>query len=738
MNYHFSSYLIQIVFEIKQSLNYRCRELITIIVVASLIILLRIIGLLQILELAALDQFFRLRFYESSNELITIVAIDESSLQEAGSWPINDEKIAEALYKLSSYNPSAIGLDIYRNFPVEPGYEKLRNSFQEIPNLIGIELLSHNKNNQVLPPLELKKRDQVGFNNVLYDLDGIVRRNLLYLHFDNQEYQSFSLKLAFLYLKSQGITPQKATTNPEYLQLGKAVFNRFKSNDGGYVGADARGYQILSNFPKPCHQNFSDVNCAYHHVSFKDVLADRVPENLIRDRIILIGSTAPSLQDFLFIPYSSNLIGMSNAKPISGVELQAYFIDELISAAMYGRPLIKVWSDFFENLWILIWSFLGVIIISQVKELGKSIIVFIIFGLLLTVSVYIGFLYGWWIPIVPAWLTFCGSAIAMIFQIAYVKRQFKRSKEFLYQVINAIPDPIFVKNEQYEWIVLNEAYCRFIGYSYNVIIGKSDYDLFSQHQADVFRKQDNLVFQTHQPQENEEEFTDVNGKTYFIATKRSLHYDSAGNRFLVGIIRDITERKRVEEELKRQADELYRSNNELKIQENNLRKLAYYDSLTGLSNRKFFHEQFCDSIEWARTNNLMLGLLFIDLDGFKKVNDTLGHDIGDRLLIIIAQRLNNALRATDIVSRLGGDEFTVILRSVTSKEIVANLAEKLLNIITEPIMLDGNLTRVSASIGISIYPEHGDSCETLIKQADTAMYQAKHLGKNRYEFTNCG
>ncbi|MEA5577548.1 CHASE2 domain-containing protein [Anabaena sp. UHCC 0451] len=730
-----NNFLLRLVLAIKQILSQGRRELITAGLITFCVLLLRSLGLLQSLELAALDQVFRLRPDEAPDERITIVAIDETSVHQVGSWPIADEKIAQVLFKLKDYKPRAIGLDIYRDFPVQSGHEKLVNAYQEIPNLIGIEMLTTNKNNRVLPAPELKQNDQVGFNNVLYDADGKVRRSLLYLHVNNQAYQSFALKLALLYLKSEGITPKKSASHPEYLQLGKAVFTRFESNDGAYVGADARGYQILANFPKPRCQTPSIQPCCYDLVSLQDLLADRVPEKLIRDRIILIGSTAPSLQDFVFIPYSSRLIGMSEAQPIAGIQLQAYFINELISAALQERPLLKVWSDFLESLWIVIWSLIGSIIISRIQQPRNSIFIFLLCGLLLSISVYIAFLYGWWIPILPAWLSFYGSAIAMIFQIVYMQEELKRSQEFLHQVINAISDPIFVKNEQYQWIVLNEAYCQLIGYSYNLLIEKSDYELFPQHQADMFRKQDNFVFQTHQSQENEEEFTDAHGNTHLVATKRSLHKDAAGNLFLVGIIRDITQRKQVEEELKRTADNLFRSNHELKLQEDNLRQLAYHDPLTGLYNRKFFNEQLEESLHWSQTHNFMLGLLFIDLDGFKKINDTLGHDMGDHLLVIIAQRLNNALRASDIVSRLGGDEFTIILRAMTNEQVAANIAEKLLNVITEPIVLDGHVTRVSASIGISIYPHNSDNSETLIKQADTAMYQAKHLGKNRYEFT---
>jgi len=321
----------------------------------------------------------------------------------------------------------------------------------------------------------------------------------------------------------------------------------------------------------------------------------------------------------------------------------------------------------------------------------------------------------------------------MISHIAYTQEELKRSKEFLHQVINSIPDPIFVKNEKHQWIVLNEAYCQFIGYPDSLLIEKSYYEFFPRHEADIFRQQDNLVFLTQKPQENEEEFTDATGKTHLIATKRSLHKDAAGNFFLVGVIRDITQRKLMEEELRRTAAELFRSNSELRLKEDHLRYLAYHDPLTGLPNRKFFAEQLHESLLWTQNNNLLLGLLFIDLDGFKGVNDTLGHDIGDRLLVIVAQRLTNCLRGSDTVSRLGGDEFTVILRAIPDAQAAAKVAEKILASLAEPIILSGCTTKISASVGISIYPLNSQDTETLIKQADTAMYRAKHLGKNRYE-----
>jgi len=729
MSKQLGKHFIKLMQGLKQCFSRVPRDLMTASSVVLCVLLLRYMGFLQSVELAALDQFFRLRPYEQADNRITIVAVDEASLRNG--FPIPDSIIAELLKKLQANQPRAIGLDIYRDLPSKDGNEILVQTYKKMSNLIGTQLLANNQNPHVPPPRGLNS-EQVGFNNLLYDIDGKVRRSLLYWHIDNKPYESFALKLALLYLKSEKVFPTKGATNPKYLQLKKAEFIRFQENDGAYVRADARGYQILSNFPKPSCPSFRESSCPFRKVSMVDVLANKVPKSWIQDQIILIGSTAPSIQDFVFIPYSSDLI--KGAKPVPGIEVQAYFVSQLISAALEERPLLQVWSKFWECLLIFLWSYLGAVSAWRIRHAVSSILAIFVACILLFVIAYLAFLSGWWIPLIPSLLAFTGSVIWITNYLAHIQEELKRSKEFLQQVINTIADPIFVKNEKHQWIVLNDAYCRFIGYPDTLLIEKSEFDFFPKHEAEVFREQDELVFATQKAQENEEEFTDAYGQTHLIATKRSLHKDAAGNFFLVGVIRDITQRKLMEEQLKRTAAELFRSNNELKLKEDHLRYLAYHDPLTGLPNRKYFAEQLYESINWAKDNNFLLGLLFIDLDGFKQVNDNLGHEIGDRLLLVVAQRLSNSLRTSDIVARLGGDEFTVILRPIANVQVAAKVAEKILLNITEPIVFNGSSTRVSASIGISIYPNNSLDADTLLKQADIAMYRAKHLGKNRVEF----
>jgi diguanylate cyclase (GGDEF)-like protein len=159
--------------------------------------------------------------------------------------------------------------------------------------------------------------------------------------------------------------------------------------------------------------------------------------------------------------------------------------------------------------------------------------------------------------------------------------------------------------------------------------------------------------------------------------------------------------------------------------------MAYHDALTGLKNRTGFHQQLQPALVTARGQGAGLALLFMDLDGFKAVNDTLGHEAGDALLQQVAQRLTHALRQEDVVARLGGDEFIVLMPRLTDTAELLKIATRISASIAEPYTLPGGEGRVTASTGLAIYPRDGQDAETLLRHADQAMYRSKHAGKNR-------
>ena len=168
--------------------------------------------------------------------------------------------------------------------------------------------------------------------------------------------------------------------------------------------------------------------------------------------------------------------------------------------------------------------------------------------------------------------------------------------------------------------------------------------------------------------------------------------------------------------------------------EEKLEFLAHHDALTQLPNRALFHDRFAASLLRARRNQNAVAVLFIDLDRFKNINDSLGHSMGDELLLEVSRRVQSCVRDTDVVARLGGDEFTVLLDSLDNSESAANVAQKLLHALSAPFTMQGHELVVTGSIGISCYPQDGHEVDVLLKNADTAMYQAKAKGRNAYQF----
>lgn len=165
-----------------------------------------------------------------------------------------------------------------------------------------------------------------------------------------------------------------------------------------------------------------------------------------------------------------------------------------------------------------------------------------------------------------------------------------------------------------------------------------------------------------------------------------------------------------------------------------LRELASYDALTGLPNRNQLWEQLWLAMPRASRSGQLVGILFVDLDGFKRVNDSYGHQSGDRLLTILARRLSRSVRGYDTVARIGGDEFVIILERLDEPAQAERVAQHIMRTLSEPVELAGGcVVKVSASIGIAIYPIDGDSDEELLQRADTAMYRAKRAGPGRIQ-----
>lgn len=261
---------------------------------------------------------------------------------------------------------------------------------------------------------------------------------------------------------------------------------------------------------------------------------------------------------------------------------------------------------------------------------------------------------------------------------------------------------------------VNPAFSQMSGYSEREVIGKPATDLASpQEDTAFFERVRQSIAETGQ-WEGETWYRNKNGEQYLVAQRVNSVYDVDGRiHRIVALFSDITKKKASEELIWRQAN---------------------FDMLTGLPNRRKFHEHLRQEMKKTDRSHLPMALMFVDLDYFKEINDTLGHEKGDLLLKEVAVRLAQCVRKTDIVARLGGDEFTIIVSELRNTTEVARIAQDILNKMSAPFMLGDDIGQISSSIGITLYPDDGDSPDALLRNADQAMYLAKQEGRNRFNY----
>ena len=357
-------------------------------------------GVFQLLEGAVRDEFFRLRSLEKPEDAIVIVTIDEADIAAVGDWPITDRVLAELLEKLRSGQPRAIGMDLYRNLPEEPGYQELVAVFRSTLNLIGIENIIGAR---VPPPPILKELGQVALANVVLDSDRKVRRGLLSAK-DSEDGGSIKLtlptQLALMYLEAEGITLEAIDPEQQKLKLGRAIFTPLKAGDAGYRESDdLGGYQILMNW-RGSHSSFPTI-------SMTAVLEGKIEPEQLRDRIVLIGSIANSTNDFFESPYDSS--GFAQTNPMPGVVVHANLASQIIRSALEGRPLLQGLQRVSAAVWIAIWSGVGAILSWGLENTDKqrsklpgigTLLGSSVAGVMLIAGAYCAFLEGIILPVI--------------------------------------------------------------------------------------------------------------------------------------------------------------------------------------------------------------------------------------------------------------------------------------------------------------------------------------------------
>ncbi|MDL4839635.1 bifunctional diguanylate cyclase/phosphodiesterase [Aquibacillus rhizosphaerae] len=297
-------------------------------------------------------------------------------------------------------------------------------------------------------------------------------------------------------------------------------------------------------------------------------------------------------------------------------------------------------------------------------------------------------------------------------------RELKREKNFLNRVINHSPSVIYAMNWSGEFTIANKQFASLFNLKPEDIIGKKEEEFNpniedARHYLNVNRE----IMRTCQVSEVEGSLIDINGlEHWFHIGKVPIKGNDDEDMLVLCVAADITDRKKQEELIRHQA---------------------FHDELTGMPNRKMFKERLKEEITKVKNNEVnesTFALLFLDLDRFKYINDTFGHEAGDSLLQMVSDRLNSCISVENVVFRLGGDEFTIIVPDVRARQEVADLSKDILSALSAPYIFKENKFIITASIGISIFPDDGHDAEFMTKYADIAMYQAKEQGKNTFRF----
>ncbi|WP_019614537.1 bifunctional diguanylate cyclase/phosphodiesterase [Psychromonas ossibalaenae] len=294
----------------------------------------------------------------------------------------------------------------------------------------------------------------------------------------------------------------------------------------------------------------------------------------------------------------------------------------------------------------------------------------------------------------------------------------------LNSVLNGTPDLIFYKdylNADGRYLGCNKAFEQFIGKPKKEIVGRTDIEILGEELGAFFQAKDKSVLTKKRNVINDEWVTYPDGQRVLLSTSKSPLYKNADHILgVLGISRDISQYMRLKSEVQEQKE--------------TLEYQASYDQLTSLPNRTLLLDRIEQTIKLSLRAKNSLAILLIDLDHFKEINDSLGHQIGDQVIKKVAERLTDNVRSTDTVARLGGDEFAIVLSELYNTEMVIDIVDKLQKTMLQAICISGQSLYSTLSIGIAVYPQDGKNADELLKNADAAMYKAKDEGRNTSRF----
>jgi len=619
---------------------------------------------------------------------IVIVAIDEHSLEKLGRWPWSRSIHAQLIDKLKQAGVKAIGMDIFFMEPEQTNPEadqKLAQAMVRQGKVVLPIILNESDPNglQVVMPLPqlTEASANLGFVNIQPGRDGILRN--VYLQAEIAGMRFYSLPKALLEAvdpKSLSSFYQQPLHNPQTLAM-----------------TDDR---IIMSFP--------DAKQYYTQLSYWDVLNNEAMQRSLEGKIVLVGMTAAGLAPRFAVPSLMNSVFMS------GVEFNANALLALKSG-MALRPLATGWR--FLLTFVLV--FIPVLLFCFVSH--RRCLTYLVFAALCTLIVSFvlyRFFAIWYGPFTALLVQTLSYPLRGWHRQRLETKGLLQDKEQADFTLHAIGNAVITTNADGIIEFMNPVAEIITGYDLqeaqgqlidNIVTLKKDAhgEIFPAIRK--FLAADKSVITTKPLS-----LLNQQSQKYAIRiTANAIRAPSGTIKAIVFALNDISEIIAVSRKIKH---------------------LATHDALTQLPNRTLLEDRLLKAINMGERNFTQFAVLFIDLDGFKKINDNQGHAIGDQLLKEVATRLSSKKRKSDTVSRWGGDEFVILLENIANENVVIDIAKGIIDLLSVPFELDGYKLRVSPSIGVSVYPKDGDRVEDLLEKADAAMYQVKRMGRNNFCF----
>jgi len=603
---------------------------------------------------------------------IVIVAIDDASLKRLGRWPWSRSIHARMLNRLSSANVKAIGMDILF---MEPDIMHPEND-QLLAKAI------RQNDNIVLPVMTRVQNNGIFITKSMPEIADVADQGHVNLHFDSQGIvRKINMRLE---LNNGQVLPSMA------LALSQKINKNVK----------------LTNFTsqEPTLIAFTNPSDQFRQISFSDVLLNPHISQSLRGKTVLIGMTATGLGTRIATSVSSN------QRLMSGIEFQA----NALSAIQSGRLIQPInWLTYALLSFLLI---VFPVILYQFLKPGTALLLTLVFLALTTTG---GFLLlkhlNLWAA--PSSIIFC----LILSYPLWTLRKLKQLGNSLYKehenaeaTLRAIGDAVITTDKQGLIEYMNPAAEKMLACHLENTKNKPFTEICQFVEKNESTLLNAHLLTTEEEQANTKILKNKNNKEYAVRMNRSPLFSEDGA----------------------QAGSVYALNDLTEIISIN-KKIAFiatHDTLTGLPNRTLIQDLMEQAINSATRDNLIFAVLFIDLDGFKKVNDGMGHGCGDLLLQEVAKRLQSCVRQSDTTARWGGDEFIILLDKLTYPSDAADVSIKIKNSLAKPFKIRNQEVYITPSIGISLFPVDGQQVDVLLARADTAMYNIKQRGKNNFCF----